>query len=95
MEIAPVDEREADLGIDAEAPRGVQPGEPATDDDDAMRQATCLARGTHVPILARRARVGPDLASRGGRYLSRSALARTAWAAASRATGTRNGEHDT
>ena len=55
MEIAPVDEREADLGIDAEAPRGVQPGEPATDDDDAMRQATCLARGTHVPILARRA----------------------------------------
>jgi len=28
-------------------------------------------------------------------YLSRSALARTAWAAASRATGTRNGEHDT
>ena len=30
-----------------------------------------------------------------GRYLSRSALARTAWAAASRATGTRNGEHDT
>ena len=37
VEVAPVDEREADLGIDPEAARGVQPGEPATDDDDAMR----------------------------------------------------------
>jgi hypothetical protein len=42
----------ADLGIDPEAARGVQPGEPATDDDDAMRQARCLCRGSHVEILA-------------------------------------------
>ena len=38
MEVAPVDEGQADLGIDAEAARRVQAGEPATDDDDAMER---------------------------------------------------------
>ena len=50
----------------------------------------CGGEGRHVPF-----RGEPRRTIRGGRYLSRSALARTAWAAASRATGTRNGEHDT
>ena len=66
--------------------QGVEPGEMRpciTDPDPAL-----------VGIPARWA--GTSLGHRGdGRYLSRSAMARTAWAAASRATGTRNGEHDT
>ena len=57
VEVAPVDERQADLGIDAEAARGVQPGEPATDDHDAMRQSRRLGRRLHVTSLARRAAV--------------------------------------
>ena len=32
VEVAPVDERQPDLGVDAEAARRVQPGEPAADD---------------------------------------------------------------
>ena len=37
VEIAPVDERQTDLRIDPQAPRRIQAGEPATDDDNAMR----------------------------------------------------------
>jgi len=54
VEVAPVDESETDLRIDPKAPRRVQAGEPATDDDHAMRLASDLAWRTHAPILARR-----------------------------------------
>ena len=78
VEVAPVDQRQAHLWRHARALlRGVQPGEPAADDDDAVREADLHGRAAR------------------GRYLSRSAPARTACAAASRATGTRNGEHET
>ena len=51
------------------------------------------SRGHRDPsVAARRARLGHWASPR---YLSRSAPARTACAAASRATGTRNGEHET
>ena len=52
MEVAPVDEREADLRIDPEAPRGVQPGEPATDDrrrDAAGEASRRRRRGRRCP----------------------------------------------
>ena len=92
MEVAPVDQGQADLGIDAQAARRVQAGEPASDDDHAVRQASDLAGGTMSQFY--RGGRSAHLAAR-GRYLSRSAPASTACAAASRATGTRNGEHDT
>ena len=36
VEVAPVDQRQPDLGVDAETASGVQPGEPAADHDDAV-----------------------------------------------------------
>ena len=48
VEVAPVDERDPDLGIDAEVARGIQAGEPAADDRHAMRRARLLDRGGWV-----------------------------------------------
>ena len=56
VEIAPVDERQPDLGIDPEAARGVQAGEPATDDDHAMRLASDLACADPWPRILAQAR---------------------------------------
>ena len=54
MEVAPVDQRQPDLRIDAEAARRVQPGEAATDDRDAVRESGDVPHGAHAPILASR-----------------------------------------
>ena len=40
MEVAPVDEGEGDLAVDAELLGGIQPGEPASDDDDPVPLVT-------------------------------------------------------
>ena len=49
VEVAPVDQRQADLRVDAEAARGVQPGEPAADHDDPEGQTRDLGDGGHRP----------------------------------------------
>ena len=54
VEIAPVDQREADLRIDAQAPRRIQAGEPATDDDHPMRETDGVAGRAHRTILLKR-----------------------------------------
>ena len=46
VEVAPVDQGQAHLRVDPEAARGVQAGEPATDDDHAMGLRATLAPAT-------------------------------------------------
>ena len=97
VEVAPVDERDRDLRVVAEAPRRVQPAEPAADDHDAVARPLALPVRGRSRLRARVRTAGVDrLRVHGRGYLSRSAaLLSAACAAASRATGTRNGEHDT
>ena len=92
--VAAIDERDRDLGVDSEVLRRIEPAEPAADDDDPVPRRALARRGDRGATSGD----GETWASAGAPapgYLSRSALASAAWAAASRATGTRNGEHDT
>ena len=78
-----------------------QPSSAAAARRASSRSRCARASATPIPRSSGSQRGGrpraSDASASGRRrvYLSRSALARTAWAAASRATGTRNGEHDT
>ena len=87
MVVAPVDERHLDLRRVSELAGRIQPAEATADDDDAVG---VLWAGDHARSLGGSPSRWPASA-----YLSRSAPWRAACAAARRATGTRNGEHDT
>src|SRR5258706_8920524 len=101
--VVAVNERDVEPIVATETLRGVQPGEAAADDDDSVsRLALTLLHPFSLTCGLQRgvARRGPPLLRASRRasptHLSRSpAFPSAAWAAARRATGTRNGEHET